>query len=333
MINIDVYSNRDSKGYKINRISEYDIDTSLDIAADHFSIVIENPVDKNTRGYSSGVFNDNDNVLVKEENVTILNGLTDDVTELWGESGSRIEIVGRDMSMLLLENDAIPKTYYKLKLSSFIKTIAAPYKYFKVRVNPKFDKILDKIVVDTGQTEWDCLMEEAKKCGLWLWCEPDLTIVADKLGYNQDYSYVFSNSELGAIPMKSFSKKKRGADVKNEVWVRGHGKKAFTSKYKDSKLTGLGYRRRMIIEDGDAKTSSKAQNIAKDKVNETKRGSFEIEITINGRHFIEANKTAKIVDKVTDTNSVFFIIGVRRVKNNSVGHENIVRLRPLWEGL
>lgn len=333
MINIDIYSNRDSKGYKINRISEYDIDTSLDIAADHFNIVVENPVGSDGKGYSTGIFNDNDNVLVKEDDVTILNGLTDDVTELWGESGSRIEIVGRDMSMLLLENDAIPKTYYKLKLSSFIKTITAPYKYFKVKVNPAFDKVLDKIVVDVGETEWDCLMREAKKCGLWLWCDPDLTIIADKLGYNKDYSYVFSNSEPGGILMKSFSKKKRGADIKSEVWVRGHDKKAFTSKYKDSNLTSWGYARRMIIEDGDAKTTSKARQTAKDKVEETKRGSLEIELTINGRHFIEVNKTAKIVDKVTNTIGVFFIIGVRRIKSSGVGHENIVRLRPLWEGL
>lgn len=333
MISIGIYSNVNKKGYEINRVSEYDIDTSMDIAADLFSLVVENPVDENGRGYSTGVFSPNDSVVVKEDGKIILDGTSDDVNELWGESGSRIEITGRDLSMILLENDAIPKTYYKLKLSTFIKTITTPYKYFKVKVNPKFDKVLDKIVVDVGETEWDCLMKEAKKCGLWLWCEADGTIVADVLGYKQSHSYFFSNSEHGAIKMMSFNKKKRGADVKNEVWIRGHGKKAFTTKYKDEKLSSQGYVRRMIIEDGDAKTSSKAKEIAKDKVNEANRGSFEIELTINGRHFIEVNKTAKIVDKVTGTNGVFFIVGVRRVKSNSVGRQTTVRLRPLWEGL
>jgi prophage tail gpP-like protein len=69
--------------------------------------------------------------------------MADDVDEYWDDNGSKIEIGGRDKSMILLENDAEPKTYYKLKLSAFISKTAGPYG-FKAKVNSKHDKVISK---------------------------------------------------------------------------------------------------------------------------------------------------------------------------------------------
>lgn len=321
------------KTYEINRMSEYDVETSLDIPADYFNIVIENPIDDRGYGINADIFNPNDTFKISERYGVILNGVADDVDEFWDEDGSKIEIVGRDKSMLLLENDAEPRTYNKLKLSAYINKIAGPYG-FKARVNSKYDKVLNKIVVEVGDSEWDTIFRETKKLDMWLWCEPDGTLVADKLNYSEKPSYKFSNDlSIDAIRMKKFSKKKRGADIKNEVWVRGHSNKAFTTKYKDNDLTSKGYRRRMIIEDGEAKNISKGQEIAKRHVQERKRGSFEVELTIHGKHEVKTNKTAYLKDKVTKTEGTFFIVGVRDKKNDNIGHEKIIRLRPLWEGL
>lgn len=332
---VEVGSKIHNKTYEINRMSEYDIETSLDIPADHFNIIIENPVDDKGYGVNADIFNPNDTFKISEYYGVILNGVADDVDEYWDENGSKIEIDGRDKSMLLLENDAEPKTYYKLKLSAFINKIAGPYG-FKAKVNSKYDKVINKIVVEVGDSEWDCIFRETKKLGMWLWCEPDGTLVADVLNYNGKPSYKFSNdlSIEDAIRMKKFSKKKRGADIKNEVWVRGHGNKSFTAKYKDSDLTSKGYRRRTILEDGgEAKNISKGQEIAKRYIQERKRGSFELELTINGKYEVQTNKTAYVKDKVTKTDGVFFIVGVMDKKNDNIGHEKIIRLRPLWEGL
>lgn len=321
------------KTYEINKMSEYDVETSLDIPADHFNIIIENSIDTKGYGVNADIFNPNDTFRISEHYGVILNGVADDVDEFWDEDGSKIEIVGRDKSMLLLENDAEPRTYNKLKLSAYINKIAGPYG-FKARVNSKYDKVINKIVVEVGDSQWDTIFRETKKLDMWLWCEPDGTLVADKLNYSEKPSYKFSNDlSIDAIRMKKFSKKKRGADIKNEVWVRGHGNKAFTAKYKDNDLTSKGYRRRMIIEDGEAKNISKGQEIAKRHVQERKRGSFEVELTIHGKHEVKTNKTAYLKDKVTKTEGTFFIVGVRDKKNDNIGHEKIIRLRPLWEGL
>lgn len=330
---VEVNSKVNKKTYEITRMSEYDIETSLDIPADHFNIIIENPVDDKGYGVNADIFNPNDNFKISEYYGTILNGVVDDVDEYWDENGSKIEIGGRDISMLLLENDAEPRTYNKLKLSAFINKITGHYG-FKAKVNSKYDKVINKIVVEVGDSEWDAIFRETKKLGMWLWCTPDGTLVADVLNYSGSPSYKFSNDlSIEAIRMKRFSKKKRGADIKSEVWVRGYGGSSFISKFKDEALTALGYRRRMIMEDGDAKSILKGQEIAKRYIQERKRGSFEIEITINGKHSIETNKTAYVKDKVTRTEGTFFIVGVRDKKNDNIGHEKIIRLRPLWEGL
>ncbi|QEK12706.1 hypothetical protein FQB35_10385 [Crassaminicella thermophila] len=330
-----VDSNKHKKQFKIQRMSEYDIETSMDIPADHFNIIIDNPVGPDGHGVNAEMLNPNDRFRIYEDNEIILDGMADDLDETWGEEGAKIEIDGRDRSMLLLENDAEPKTYYKLKFSDFLKKIAAPYGFTNFQVNPIYDKVIDKIVVEVGDSEWDTLFRECKKLGMWLWCTSNSTIIADVLNYKEEPSYTFSNdmSISNAIRMKRFSKRKRGADIKSEVWVRGHSKKTFTAKFKDTVLTALGYARRMIIENGDAKNIAEGEKIAKRYVDERKRGSFEIEITINGRHKIETNKTAYVKDKVTKTDGVFFVVGVRHKKNNNVGNEKIIRLRPLWEGL
>lgn len=332
MIIANVYSNKARKSYEILRISQYDIETSLDIPADYFSITIENPINLDRTGMNSGIFNPNDYFEIKENGKTILTGIADDVDEYWDEDGSKIEITGRDKSMILLENDAEPKTYYKMKLSSYIHTIANKYG-FKVRVNPKHDKVLNKSIVEVGDSEWDTILRETKRFGIWLWCEPDGTLVADELRYNSKVSYTFSNNIVNTIRIKRFSKKKRGADIKNEVWIRGHDKKSFTVKYKDSEFTNEGYNRRSIIEDGDVKNVSKGQEVAKNFIVERKRGNFEIELTINGKHHIETNRTAYVKDNITKTDGVYLIMGVRSTKSESSGSEKIIRLRPLWEGL
>ena len=332
-MHVEVGSKVHKKTYEINRMSEYDVETSLDIPADYFNIIIENPINDKGYGINAGIFNPNDTFKISENYGIILNGVADDVDEYWDENGSKIELSGRDISMLLLENDAEPRTYNKLKLSAFINKIAGPYG-LKAKVNSKYDKVINKIVVEVGDSEWDTIFRETKKLDMWLWCEPDGTLVADKLNYSEKPSYKFSNDlSIDAIRIEKFSKKKRGADIKNEVWVRGHGNKAFTAKYKDNDLTNKGYRRRMIIEDGEAKNISKGQETGKKQVQERKRGSFEIELTINGKHEVKTNKTAYIKDKVTKTEGTFFIIGVKDKKNNNVGHIKIIRLRPLWEGL
>lgn len=326
---VNITTDNKNKQYEVTNMKEYDIETSLDIPADYFKLVFSNPVDQTGVGIHSNKFNYDDDFQIVDGGEVILQGISDDVDEGWdSQNGSYIEITGRDKALLLLDNDAEPQTYYNLSLSALINKLAGPYG-FKSKVVG--DSTIEKIVVDVGMSEWDVLFEEAKKLGLWLWCEADGTLVANKLNAGSPI-WTFSNhmkEDRKVIKMTSFIKKKRGADIKNEVWVRGHHEKTFTHKYK----SGDGRRRRMIMEDPDAKSIGDAAKTAKNKIDESKRGSFELELECSGKYNIKVNQVARVKEKITKIDGEFLVIGVKSIKSSSAGNVKRVRLRPKGEGL
>lgn len=334
-----IKNRKKNKAWTVKRIKEYSYEISMDIPADEFRLSLSNIKNEQGEGGYSEVYDDNDIVILKEkvestgEFRELITGISDEVIEFWDERSYGVDIIGRDLSMLLLENDAEPRTYENITLTSLTQNIAGRYG-FTVNINPAFDKPIKKITVEPGTTEWDLLSEEAKKLGMWLWCTASGEIVADVLNYKEEPYITFSNDFIpGAIFMLGFKKTKKGADIKSECWVRGQGKKSFISKFVEATLQKYGYVRRKVIEDADAKDPANAEKIGERNVKDSLKGSFELEIKVSGKTNIEVNKTAKVSDKNTRTYGVYFIVGYRHVKNENEGNVKYVRLRPLWEGL
>ncbi len=319
--------------YQITRMSEYYIETTLDIPADHFNIVIENPVNEIGKGGYGGLLQPNDSFKIIENNGVILDGIADDIKETWNDSGSTIEITGRDKSLLLLDNDAAPRTYNRLKYSEYVRQITSPYGFTQLKIDGAKDTIIEKIVIESGDSLWDSLNREAERLNMKLWCEANGTIVAEALNYKKQPIYRFSNQLGDAVKIKQLQSKRKGSGIRGEVWVRGHGGKAFLVKHQDEALIKEGYTKRAIINQGQAKNIAEAEELAQKYIRDRVEGSYEIEITINGRYPVKINETAYVKDSITNTEGVFFIVGIKHRKNARIGQEKIIRLRPLGEGL
>lgn len=330
---VHVESKRNQKQYRVSRMSEYYIETSLDIPADHFNIVLENTVDETGKGAYGGMLGPNDVIKIEQNNEVILNGIIDDIKESWNSSGSTIEITGRDKSLLLLDNDAEPRTYHRLKYSEFLKQLSAPYGFKEIKVASSQDVMIEKIVVESGDSIWDALNREAEGLKMKLWCDAHGAIVAEALNYQKQPIYHFSNQLGNAIKIKQLQNKIKGSRIKGEVWVRGHGSKAFIVKHQNEDLMRQGYHKRAIINSGLIKNVAEAEALAKKYIKDRVEGSHEIEITINGKHQIKINETAYLEDHITGMKGVFFIVGIKHRKNTRIGEEKIIRLRPLGEGL
>ncbi len=322
---IKITNKASNKIYDIVRLENYEIENAMDIPADHFNIKFGNP-----GGAYSGLIGTDDIVEVLEENI-ILKGVVDDYRSKWDSSGSYINLDGRDLALLLMDNDAIPQTYYNLTLEDFIKKITTPYGFTKFDIAKT--KVISKIVVDTGDTEWDIIFREAEKIGYWLWVMPDSTIVAQTLNYEATPSYTFSNEIVGAIHMESCELVESAATIKSEIWVRAQAEKTIVAKKKDQTLINKGFVRRRIIEDPESDNYSEAEKKATEELKDSKKGSYEIILETRGNREIKTNTTAKVIDPINKIDGVFFIVAVKHIKNKERGSVTTVRLRPFWEGL
>ena len=324
-MSISITNKSSGNKYDILRLESYDIENAMDIPADHFSLQIGN-----IGGIYSTYFDSDDIVSVSDEEYLFV-GIVDDFKIKWDSSGNYLYLDGRDKALLLLDNDAEPRTYYNLTLEELIKKLAIPFGFTSFDIAKT--KSIAKIVVDLGESVWDVMFRICRNQGYWLWIKPDGTIVAQTLNYSALPSYVFSNSEINALPIESLEKTKSSAKLKSEIWVRAQGEKTIIAKKKDQSLYDKGFIRRLILEDPDSDNYKEAEKKAEEELKDSKKGSLEIVIETRGNKKILTNTTAKVIDPKSNTDGVFFIVGVRHIKNRDKGNITVVRLRPLWEGL
>lgn len=313
--------------YEIVRFKSYDIDLSIDIPADRFTVEIGNP----TFEYSN-LFDYGDRVKVIKGGQQILSGIIDDVDDD-DDDGGVLLIDGRDTSLLLLDNDAVPTTLYNVDLNGLARHFATPYGLFGFDVEPG-DKI-GKLPITGGQIEWDVLNGEAFKQGKRVWTRPDDTIVVKKINYQQAPSYIFERGATvpGSVPIQSGKRRRSGANRRSEVWVRSYNGDSITHKAVDSTMKTRGLTRRRVLDVSDAKDQAETIKRANEALEQSKVGSWEYIAQLHGKHLIEIDKTARVRDDRYGIDEVLYIVGVNYKKDAQGGSRTTVRLRKLGEAV
>lgn len=321
---ITITSSKTGKQYNVSRFLSYDIDTSIDIPADHFNVEIANPY-----GENSGLFDANDSVIIEYGGTVILNGIIDDMRSTVDNTGARITLDGRDKSLLLLDNDAIPQAYYNLTLESFIKKIATPYGFTKFDIAKT--ETVAKIKIEPGQTEWEAIYQQAyKKMGLMPWVTADGTFVCKKLNYSRQPTHLFSNELPGAINYTSSTVRLTLAGVKSEVLAKTYKEKGYPVARKYNPLIQEGFRRRRVIEDGEAENLKELIRNSDEFLEDSRRGSYEVTLTCKSNFAIKPNQTARVFDRIHKVDNVFWIVGVRHTLADE-GKTTTVRMWRIGE--
>jgi prophage tail gpP-like protein len=307
--------------WEINRCLEYDIDLAMDIPADHFNLSIANP-----KGGYAMLFDEGDRVFVSVDGEEVLSGIIDDIDDEFSREGTLLILDGRDTSLVMVDNDAFPVRLYNINLLDLAKHFGKPYGYFSYAGDP--GKKISELAIKPGEREWDVLEREAQKQGKRLWMEASDTITTGIPNYEADSSYVFSNQEVeGAISYEKLKRKRSGSGRLSEVYVHHFDSRKKTIR-KDDTLLERGFVRRRVTEE-DAKDANK---VADDLLNQSKVGSFELELRINGTRLIQHNRIATVIDDRLKINDRFFIVGVNYRKGKT-GTYTTVRLRKLGEAI
>ena len=111
-----IINKKTNKKYKINLFKQYIIDQSVDIPADYFSFIVGNYNSEISNAISAG-----DEVNFYINNELVLNGLIDELDVILNTDTNDVEIIGRDKTSILLDNDAIPATLYNMDILTYLK--------------------------------------------------------------------------------------------------------------------------------------------------------------------------------------------------------------------
>lgn len=326
---IVIKNQKSGKEYAIYRFNSYIVDQSLAVPADFFNFSLNNNDSQVSDKITSG-----DEVWFYINDTLALNGIIDDVEIDCSTSSNNIEITGRDKSSLLIDNDALPKTFYKLNLQSYLQQVCPQYGITKFKVDNS--EVFDKITVNPGDNEWSVIEDLCKKKGLYPRYDGDM-LVCTKLRADTSFNYHFSNDlpYERTIRFKNIKVKVSG-DVKSEIIVYGghYTRGEYTNKNnikgfaKDSNLKIL---KRRVINDDDLENNLQATNKAKSELKEINRGAFTIELELYTKQPIFINKIAKVTVKQLKLDC-FMLVDSVQYRKSMEGSTTIVKLK-LIEGV
>lgn len=328
MENIKIKNAKSGKEYIVENFTSYLVDQSLDVAADGFTFSIGDPKHSVSSKISSG-----DELNFYIDNKLVLNGVIDNTEIIGNNTGSVIEISGRDKSSILLDNDAIPTTLYRLNLKQYLEQKLKKYGFSKFEVSDL--SVIDKIVIDPGQTEWGIISDICKKKGLYPRYDLDV-LRCTKLRSDQLADYSFSNNFDYTIKIKNY-RISVNSDVKNEVFVYstdyGRNHKVTSRDIKGSaKDSSLKINKRMVINDNEIESTSEANKLAKEEMKAVNKNAFTINIEVHTETPIYVNKIARIQIKEIDLDCLMLVNKAQYIKDRSGG--SIVRIElKLIEGI
>jgi prophage tail gpP-like protein len=284
-----VYSKKTGNIYDIVYLKTFNIETSMDVPADAFEVVTGNPDYQVSDVISSG-----DKILFYINEELAIEGYIDDLDVEYTKDSNNIRITGRDELAILLDNDALPKTYNKLGLKDYMSKVLPGY---GVKFDCDSNSAFKKITISAGENQYGIVERLAKERNL----KPIYNIKEGRLDVKKpistkDYTYYFSNTSPYGIKMLD-CQITISNDITNEVIVYGGSdKKQIKGSYIDNSLKT---RKRKILNESDIEKVSDAQKRAKEEFYNINKNALIVKISTPTKKPIYINKCARVkIDKI-----------------------------------
>lgn len=325
VVQIEIKSKRLSKKYNVHRFSEFNVELDLETDADAFDFVLRNP-----NGIYSGIFSKFDDCVLKVNGKEIMYGIVDKVEYIDIEDDNYIQISGRDMCWILIDNDALPDTIEKVQPKSYIEKKCKEY---GLKCSVKKADIYDKLVIGCGESEisiFNNILLESKQR---VWFLIDTLYTGDwSMSKSPKHTFVKHTSKAG-IPIKTFRLSEDGTDMKSEMRVYGSdgdGGYDLVGTSKNKYMNKIGIRKRQTRRAYSDNASSKYASIADRDIRDTFRDNAEltIEVRLDRENVYLPNTTARVINGMHGVDSIFFIKKVSYTKSISSGSIATLTLIP-----
>jgi cell wall-associated NlpC family hydrolase/prophage tail gpP-like protein len=327
-------ANLGNKGHRelpVRRTVAYSIVTSMDTDADAFSVDL---------GYNS----DMQFLMARDVEVRaniFSSSVRKGVKPLFSGFADRKElssdervlsIIGRDNSCLATDSDAPPGRWRHIKPRTFIAARAHTLGMGATRIAHMSE--IGRLYTDGSEKEWAFWYRIARMRKMWMWTEPDGTLIIDKLHYALKPTYYFgwppSGQRRGSwLPIEAVTLTSSTQRL-GEVWVYGQNAKTgrtFVGGAEDPHIRNWRRKPLRILASNDAKSNSDATDEAKEEIFESIVGSTEITLTIaDPGVLVRQNYMAQVNLPELDIVGTYFIVGVQ-AGAGAEGATQTIRLR------
>jgi hypothetical protein len=317
------------------RVIAYSIDSAMDTDTDSWTIQfgIEDAV-----GFAQDVLDRDAEVRANIYGFgngaieTLHSGFADEIT--LDEQGT-MSIQGRDITAVAVDSQHPPQIWHgirphvlvaqearSLNIGDKLKlTKAAPFKTY---------------ATDGSESYWQVWYRFYRKRRMWMWAQPDATINAMTLHYNQPISYYFGRPgrptgvrAANFIPVQTVEWRSNKQQRVGEVFYFGHrGDIGFLGQAHDPSTRKWIKRPNLIIASGDAHNQAEAHVEAWEEIFETKVGAVEIKLTIaNPGFLIKQDRMAFVNLPHIGLVGEYYVVGAQILGSTSDGFYEIVRLR------
>lgn len=310
------------KGYRpitVESVQGFYADTALDNDADGWQLEIGDP-----DGDLMPMLQRDNEVRVQifgfrpKRAEYIVSGIADNIG--FDEDGTWT-ITGRDLSSLAVDSTVPPRYYKHVRADRLVGSQATELGFNRQSLR-HIGFVKKTQYPDGSESYWQFWYRLYRKEKMWLWTDPDGTLVSGFLNYGLTPTYHFG------IPPKSASSRIRSEYLPIEhaewskntqarlgsVWVYGHrGDNGFRTIAVDPAISDWKKRPRKIMLDQDARTKTSAKKMAFEELFEGKVGENELKITIADPGFeIRQNRVANVRIPSKGYENTMFVVGTRQ---------------------
>jgi len=322
----------------IRQVESFYIDSSLDNDADNWHLEIGDP-----NGEFLAMMDRNNEVRVEILSTDpgfpghLMTGIADDLTY---DQDGMYQITGRDYAALALDSTCPGKVWKKVKPKYVIANQARQLGFPGVSLNELPTQQMYKKVIKTdgSETYWEFWYRLYRVERMYLWVNPNGTLIGNRLYYNALPSYYFgtaANSDNARVkemhlPVEGVEIRKTTQSRVSDCWVYVHnGKDTFLVKtgVTDPTISDWIKRPLKLIQDTNSHTEQGARKKAWEEIYEGKVGSFEIKVVLANTNFvIQPNRMCRLRIPELGIAGFYFIVGTR-VQAGPDGYVQEIRLR------
>lgn len=255
---------------------------------------------------------------IEKDNKKIFSGIVDTQKISIDNSGIFLNISARSKVAYLLDNEAIPQTYYRPSLINIFKRHIEPYGFKNISGDMK--TFSNEFIVSKGMSEWEVL---ENFCTDYLRVYPRLDQDGNinATGLFESKTVGFSNINDG-IKYGSISENLKRYELYSEVDVRSTNLGSYSTIVKDKDSIDKGIKRRRLL---NAVDDIKMPVLCGElMLSSAKRNSYEISLISPGYLDIDLGDKAFVNDYILGFIDDLVVSEIKYVLNKNYNHTKVL---------